>query len=137
MPNKKHEKVLDTSVNWHVKAWYGHVDQKGFLNGLGVYWEPDGGCKSLPKDYVYPDEVKEETTTQDVITITVATTTSSTRVKERVNQEIITKFANHMIYSLCRLLNQLNKRNEYFTTKQPRTPLKQLYRLLQTQLQLQ
>ena len=90
LPNKKHGKVLDTSVNWHVKAWYGYVDQKGFLNGLGVYWEPDGGCSSLPKDYLYPDEVKEETTTQDVITITVATTTSSTRVKERVNQETIT-----------------------------------------------
>ena len=80
---EEHNKAIDTRVDWHVKAWYGNVDKNGYLNGLGVYWEPDGGCSALPLDYRFPEEVKEETTTQDVITMTTTTTTSSTRVKER------------------------------------------------------
>ena len=73
VPNTKVE--LDSRVKWHVKSWYGYVDQKGFINGLGVYWEPDGGCQALPSDLTLADTTTERTTT-NLITITTSTTTS-------------------------------------------------------------
>ena len=35
------------NVRWHVKAWFGHVDENGYLNGIGAYWQPDQSCQEI------------------------------------------------------------------------------------------